>query len=125
MTDAKIWGYWATLGWTVLAFFAGQFVGFGAIVWLRAGAWNSIIETPYDGILVTLFIVISNPVTIGVLALAARLKKTNPAEYFALHWPQRYYVTTGIVGLVALIAIFDASLFFSGHAVVTSFQLQS
>jgi membrane protease YdiL (CAAX protease family) len=125
MTDAKTWGYWGTLGWAVLAFFAGQFVGFGVILWLRAGAWNSIVETPYDGVLVTLFIVISNPVTIGVLALAARLTKANPAEYFALYWPQRHYVTVGIAGLVALIAVFDASLFFSGHAVVTSFQLQS
>ena len=34
-------------------------------------------------------------------------------------------MTVGIVGLVALIAVFDASLFFSGHAVVTSFQMQS
>ena len=69
----RIWGYWATLGWAVLAFLAGQFIGFGLLLWLRAGSWNLILETPYDGVLVTLFILISNPVTIGVLALAVRL----------------------------------------------------
>jgi membrane protease YdiL (CAAX protease family) len=125
MTDAKIWGYWATLGWAVLAFFAGQFIGFAVILWLRVGAWNSIVETPFDGVLVTLFIVISNPVSIGVLALAVRLLRGHPMEYLALDWPQRRYVTIGVAGLVALIAVFDASLYLSGHAVVTPFQLQS
>ena len=50
----KIWGYWATLGWAVLAFLAGQFVALGLVVWLRAGDWTSLLETPFDGKLVTL-----------------------------------------------------------------------
>jgi membrane protease YdiL (CAAX protease family) len=121
----KIWGYWATLGWAILAFLAGQFIGFGLLVWLRAGVWNSILETPYDGVLVTLFIAISNPVTIGVFAAAVWIAHANPVEYLALHWPQRRYVTIGIAGLIALIVVADALLYFSGHAVVTGFQLQS
>ena len=76
----RIWGYWATLGWAVLAFLAGQFIGFGLLLWLRAGSWNLIVETPYDGVLVTLFILISNPIMIGVLALAVRFVRANQAE---------------------------------------------
>jgi hypothetical protein len=121
----RIWGYWATLGWAVLAFLAGQFIGFGLLLWLRAGSWNLIVETPYDGVLVTLFILISNPIMIGVLALAVRFVRANQAEYFALHWPPTRYVTVGIAWLVVLIAVCDALLYLTGRAVVTPFQLQS
>jgi CAAX protease family protein len=121
----KIWGYWATLGWAVLAFLAGQLVGFGLLLWLRAGAWNSILETPFDGTLVTLFILISNPITIGVLILAVWLRRAPQTEYFALQWPHRRDVTLGIALLVGLIALSDALLYLSGRDLVTTFQLQS
>ena len=121
----KVWGYWATLGWAVLAFLAGQFAGSVALLWQRAGAWNALLETPYDGILVTLFVVISNPVTIGVIMLAVLLARAHQTDYLALNWPQTRFVTIGMVCLVALIAICDALLYFSGRALVTSFQMQS
>jgi membrane protease YdiL (CAAX protease family) len=125
MSETKTWGYGATLGWGVLAFLAGQFVGFGLLMLLHSGSWNSILETPFDGVLVTLFIAISNPVTIGVLVLAVRLVRANPAEYLALHWTQKRYVTVGFGWLVAIIAATDAALYLSGRALVTPFQLQS
>ena len=70
MREAKVWGYWATLGWGVLAFFAGQFIGFAALLLVHSGDWSSIVQTPFDGVLVTVFIFISNPITIAVIALA-------------------------------------------------------
>jgi len=121
----KIWGYWATLGWAILAFLTGQFVGFGLLLWLRAGAWNSILQTPFDGTLVTLFILISNPVTIAVLVLAVWLRRAPQGEYFALDWPQRRDVTLGLALLIGLIALSDALLYLSGRDLVTTFQLQS
>ncbi len=121
----RIWGYWATLAWAVLAFFAGQFIALGLVLWLRAGDWSSILETPFDGTLITLFIVISNPITIGILALAVRFARAGQADYFALNWPQTRYVTAGIGWLVVLIAVCDAALYLSGRALVTPFQMQS
>jgi uncharacterized protein len=121
----KIWGYWATLGWAVVAFLAGQFIAFGLLLVLHIGDWNVLLQTPFDGELVTLFILISNPVTIGALALAVRLAHGNQIEYFALHRPQRRDVTLGIGCLVALIAVCDALLYLSGRTLVTPFQLQS
>jgi CAAX protease family protein len=121
----KIWGYWTTLGWAVLAFLAGQFVGFGLLLWLHTGTWDTILRTPFDGILVTLFIFISNPVTVAVLALAVRLRRASQAEYFALHWPQLRDVALGILCLIGLIAVSDAALYFGGRDLVTTFQLQS
>ncbi len=121
----KIWGYWTTLGWAVLAFLGGQFVAFGLMIWLRAGDLNAILVTPFDGILVTCFIVFSNPITIAIIALAVRLARARQTEYLALAWPQRRYVMEGIALLVVLIAICDALLYLSGHPLVTQFQLQS
>jgi membrane protease YdiL (CAAX protease family) len=121
----KIWGYWATLGWAVLAFLAGQFVGSAVLLWQSAGAWSSLLATPYDGILVTLFVMISNPVTVGVLMLAVWFARTSQSDYLALSWPRIRYVTIGVVGLVGLIVICDALLYLSGRALVTSFQLQA
>lgn len=121
----KIWGYWATLGWAILAFLAGQFVGSGALLWQRAGAWNSLLETPYDGISVTLFIAISNPITIGIIVLAVWLAHASQVDYLALKWPGKRDVILGLIGLVVLIAICDALLYLSGRDLVTQFQLQS
>jgi membrane protease YdiL (CAAX protease family) len=123
--SANRWGYWATLGWAVLAFLGGQFIAFGLMVWLRAGDLNSILATPFDGILVTLFILISNPVTIALIALAVRLAHARQADYLGLVWPQTRYVTESIALLVVLIALSDALLYLSGRSLVTQFQLQS
>jgi membrane protease YdiL (CAAX protease family) len=128
----RIWGYWATLAWALLAFAAGQFITLGLLVVWRAGnsgLWLatlvSIMATPFDGALVTLFVLISNPITIAVLALAVWLKRANLAEYLALVWPQTRYVSVGIVCLIGLIAASDAALYLSGRDLVTPFQLQS
>jgi membrane protease YdiL (CAAX protease family) len=121
----RIWGYWATLGWAALAFLVGEFLGFALLFWLRIGTWDTIVQTPYDGVVVTSFIVISNPVTIGVLMLAVWLRGVPQTEYFALHWPQARDVTLGVACLVGLIALSDAALYASGRDLVTAFQLQS
>jgi uncharacterized protein len=121
----RIWGYWATLGWAIAAFLAGQFIAFAALLRLHAGAWNSILATPFDGVLVTQFIVISNPVTIAVIALAVRLARADQAEYLGFKWPRTRDVIVGIAGLIGLIGVCDALLYFSDGALVTPFQLQS
>jgi uncharacterized protein len=121
----KAWGYWTTLGWSVFAFLLGQFVGFGVLLWLRGGALDSVLQTPFDGVLVTIFIVLSNPVTIGVLVIAVRLARSNLSDYFALKWPSGRDVSLGIVGLVVLIATTDALLYVTDRDLTTQFQLQS
>jgi membrane protease YdiL (CAAX protease family) len=125
-TDAvKRWGYWATIAWAIVAFLVGQFVALAIVVVWRAGRIDAILETPFDGELVTLFILISNPLTVAVLWLAARLSKSNPADYLGLHRAPARSVVTGLVLLVILIALSDGFLYFSGRELVTPFQLQS
>jgi uncharacterized protein len=121
----KIWGYWTTLGWSIVAFLVGQFVGFGALLWLRGGDLDSVLQTQFDGVLVTIFIALSNPVTIGVLAIAVWLTRSDLSDYFALKWPAAHDLAFGIAALVVLIAAGDALLYLTGRDLVTAFQLQS
>jgi CAAX protease family protein len=121
----KIWGYWTTLGWSIVAFLVGQFAGFGALLWLRGGDWDSVLQTQFDGVLVTIFIAIANPVTIAVLAIAVRIARSDLSDYFALKWPAAHDLRLGIGTLVVLIAVGDALLYLSGRDVVTAFQVQS
>ncbi len=125
LEGGKRWGYWATLGWAVLAFLGGQFIAFALMIWLRRGDLNAILTVPFDGVLVTLFILISNPIMIAIIAFAVRLARAGQAEYLALSWPQTRYVTGGIALLVVLIAVCDGLLYLSGRPLVTPFQLQS
>jgi CAAX protease family protein len=121
----KIWGYWATLGWAFLAFFAGQFVALAVLLWWRLSDLKSVLATPFDGVMVTLFIVIANPVTIAVIALAVRLARAQKSEYLALKLPSKRDLRVGLVWLVGLIAVGDALLYISGYPLVTPFQVQS
>jgi uncharacterized protein len=121
----KIWGYWATLAWAVAAFLIGQFAGLAAILWWRPHSLNSLLDTSYDGALVTIFILISNPITIAVIVAAVRLARANVDDYLALRWTGARSLTVGIAGIVVLIAATDALLFASGRALVTPFQIQS
>jgi len=121
----KIWGYWATFGWALLAFVVGQFVALAALVWFRLGDVSVVLTQPFDGAMITLFIVIANPLMIGVLALAVRLAHARQIDYFALVLPRARDLVIGLVCLVGLVAISDVLLYVSGRDLVTPFQLQS
>ena len=122
---ANKWGYWATAAWAVAAFLVGQFAALAVVVEWRTGAINAIMDTPFDGKLVTLFILVSNPITIAVLWLAARLARANPPDYLGLVWPSKRDVVIGLILLVGLIGLSDVLLYLSGRELITPFQLQS
>jgi membrane protease YdiL (CAAX protease family) len=121
----RIWGYWATLGWAFLAFFASQFLALAILLLLHRSDLNSLLSTPFDGAIVTFFIVIANPIMIAVIALAVWIVRAPLTGYLALTWPSARYVGIGLIGLACLIAICDALLYLGGYPLVTPFQVQS
>jgi len=121
----KIWGYWTTLGWAVLAFFFGQIVGLAATVLLLDMDLRTIGAMEFDGTVVTLLVVIANPLTIAVLLVAIWIAREPPVDYLALTWPTARYIGIGLIGLAVLIVGSDALLYFSGYPVVTPFQVES
>jgi uncharacterized protein len=121
----KIWGYWATLGWAFLAFVASQFIALAILLWLRFTDLTSLVTAPFDGSAVTMFILISNPVMIGMIMLAVAIRRAPIVDYLALNVPRLGDVGIGLACLVVLIAAGDAALYFAGYPLVTPFQVQS
>ncbi len=64
----------------------------------------------YDGAVVTLSVLVLNPVTVGGLMLAVHLRAPNKPNISALIWPRLRSVTIGIIGIVIIIALTDALL---------------
>jgi uncharacterized protein len=121
----KIWGYWATLGWAVLAYALGQIVASVAVLWWERGDLSLLAATPYDGKILAESVLPLNLVVIGVVLVAVRLAHANPADYLALVWPKLRQLLFAIAGLVLLIAASDGLLLLSGQPLVSPFQLQS
>jgi uncharacterized protein len=117
--------YLVTLAWAIAAFVAGQVVATAVLLWWWHGDIHALAAAPYDGASVTLSVLILNPVTVGVLLLAVRFQRKDPAEYLALVWPQLRFLTIGIVGILVIIGATDAVLFATGRAVVSPFQTVS
>lgn len=125
MSQMRIWGYGATFGWAVLAFLIGQFVALVTMLGWAQTNLHALVVTPYDGALITLFLFISNPITVAVLVIAVWLKRADVVSYLALHWTRLRYLTIGLIGIVVLIGGTDTLLFLNGRALVTPFQLDA
>ena len=128
----SVWGrlaflrpYVVTFAWAVAAFVAGQIAALAVLLWWAHGDLAAIYASPYDGAVVTLSVAVLNPVTVGVLLLAIRLRGDDPVDYLALVWPRLRLVTTGIIGIVVIIALTDGLWFVSGRAIVSPFQVIS
>ncbi len=117
--------YLATMAWAVVAFLAGYGVALIVLVHWWPGDLQSLAAAQYDGAVVTLSVLVLNPVIVAVLLLAVRLRGADPIEYLALVPPPMRSVTVGIVGIVIIIALTDALLFATGHAIVSDFQVVS
>ena len=121
----RIWGYWATLGWAFLAFVASQLLALAILALLRISDLDTLVNAPFDGRLVTIFIVTANPIMIAIIVLAVLAARAPLADYLALVMPPRRDVGIGLACLIGLIAISDALLYFGGYPVVTTFQVES
>jgi membrane protease YdiL (CAAX protease family) len=121
----RIWGYWATLGWAFLAFVASQLLALAILALLRISDLDTLVSAPFDGRLVTIFIVTANPIMIAIIVLAVLAARAPLADYLALVMPPRRDVGIGLACLIGLIAISDALLYFGGYPVVTPFQVES
>ena len=122
---APVLPYLATFAWAFAAFLAGQIAALAALVVWWHGDVHALAAAQYDGAVVTLSVLVLNPVTVGGLMLAVHLMGAEQAEYLGLIWPRLRSATIGIIGIVVIIALTDALLFVSGRAIVSPFQVIS
>jgi uncharacterized protein len=117
----KIWGIAATLGFAVLAFLFGLAVGNDAMT-AALGADPS--RSTYDGAAVAVWSLVSNPVQVVTLVLAARMTGEDLLAYFALDVPRRRNVIVAVAGLALVILVADVLTLAFGRELVPAFQLQ-
>lgn len=122
---AKILPYLATMAWAVVAFFAGEVAAMAVLLRVFHGDVHALYAAQYDGKVVTLSVLVLDPVVVGVLSLAVYLSGAKPIEYLALVRPRLRMVPIGLIGIVIIIALTDALLFVSGQAIVSDFQVVS
>jgi uncharacterized protein len=124
-SHVRSWGYLATFAWAFAAFVAGQIAALAALVLWWRGDFTSLRHAPFDGAVVTLSVLVLNPVSIAILMFAVRLAGAKQADYLALVWPRLRHASVGLIGIVIIIIATDALLFVTGRAIVSPFQVQS
>lgn len=112
--------YLATLGWAVAAFVAAQIAVL--LVWWAAGDLQLALAQPFDGRVVTISVLVINPVQVAILIMAVRLKGADPIAYLALVLPKVPSLLAGLAGIVVIIGVTDLMLVASGRALVSPFQ---
>ena len=117
------WGIAATIAWVVLSFLVGAVVATGAFALWQGD--NPRLPGTSDGVLITIGVLASIPVQIGVLAFAARLRGWLPLHYFAVDAPKRGALIVGVVGVLVINLVFNALLYFSGRDIVAPFQVEA
>lgn len=114
--------YLATFGWTFAAFVIAQIAAWAVLVWWARGDLNAALSQPFDGALVTISVLVINPIQVAILVMSVRLKGADPIAYLALVPPRLRSLVVGVAGIVVIIGATDLLLIASGRALVSAFQ---
>jgi len=119
------WGYWATLGWTLLAFILSALAALMCYsFWLGSTSPRSI-PASHDGIVVAIGAFASIPVQIAVLAFAVRLKRWPLAAYFGFAGARRRDVMLALMLLIVVGGVIEGFLYVMGQELVPPFQVDA
>ena len=118
------WGFWATLGWAVLAFGLGASIITTAVVWFHWGQLDRVADVQDDPWFPLQLIAI-NAVQIVVVAAAARAAGWPASRYLGLDRPHRRDVVHGIAAVILMLLALELLTYLLGRAHVTPFQTDS
>lgn len=120
--DIKPWGRLSTFGLGLLAMLAGQAAALTVLTWWYNAGIAHLPDFSGDGVAVSLVILISTPIQVGLLWLMARQAGGDPAGYLGFILPRRGEVVLGVVTVAAFIALGNAVSWLAGKNIVTGFQ---
>ena len=111
----------AATGWLVLIFVVAQAVG-TAFVWIWYSGDLPVSTKSYDGTLVALVTLVTNPTLVGLFCVVVRYRGLDVREYLGLtHFTLRNFVV-GLVTLVLLAGAFYLLSYFAKLDLVPRFQ---
>ena len=119
---AKPWGLVATFGLGFIALLAGQMAALAALSWWFGARLSGMPDFSGDGVAVTLVIVVSTPVQVGLLALFAQFCGIGAADYLGWTRPRRSEVVFGVAAIIAVIVVTNIVSWLLGRGLVTQFQ---
>jgi uncharacterized protein len=100
---SRPWGFWATLGWALLAMIAAGFVEYAFLAAWRAMGPRAITE--HNGTFLALRLCISYAAQIAILSWVIQVRDCSVKEYFGLIRPQPWPVVLGAVFAIAFLLI--------------------
>jgi len=112
------WGYWTTLGWTVLAITVSMFVAQYVLI-----SQNMDAAVNFDGPAIAISVLVSMPVQVVILVLATQLAYWPSAAYLGIVWPERREIIVGLAGVVILAAATDGLFFLFGERGAPKIQI--
>ena len=122
MSDTvKPWGVIATFVLGAIALLAGQFSGIAVLSTLYGLNLGDIATVSQDGGAIVLFILVSAPVQLVVLIIAATYKG-EAAAYLGYKLPRRSEVVVGVAAVAALIVVGDMANWLVGRNIDDRFQ---
>lgn len=119
------WGFWATVGWTLLIGIAVAFAQTAAVV--AYAAWCSVAggktpsaeEITSSGFVLSLSTILGAPVAVGLSICFARLRKgMNVRDYLGLRWPGKKTIVLWCLAMLGFMAVSDTVTVLLGKPVV-------
>jgi membrane protease YdiL (CAAX protease family) len=119
----RLWGPWATIGWTLLCIVV--MVVFQTIATVIFMAFRIAMnprarfdDLATNGNLWALAGLLSNPAGIGLVALLIRVRRYSIRDYLALYWPSGQSVAIALAGLAALLFASDLTTYLLSKPIV-------
>ncbi len=120
--EPRPWGRFTALGLAIIAMLIGQMAALLVLSWFYGRSLAQLANVAQDGVAVSVIIIVSTPIQVGILMLMARQTRITVADYLALKIPRRGEVVLGVLVMIAFIIIGNLVSWGLGQDIVTPFQ---